>query len=145
MSFYYKVSTKCDSESEENFEEGEFQTYDNNIRQKSKDSPYLKFKFNGNIVEFSNFGYSTDGRKFVYIYQQRYLVIYDMKKLQTFGIFDLPIEIQENINNYVCHEKRNFFQKVFSRMSFLTLKWSTNNIFVNNLGNLICLSSSIFL
>lgn len=120
---------------------GEFQIYDNNIRQKSNNSVNLKFVFNKNDINFSNFGYSREGTIFAYIYLEKYLILYDFTSLRTLEIFELPNEIKSNIYEYIFLEKRNFIKKIFTRLSFLELNEMTNNIYLNEKATFIVISS----
>jgi hypothetical protein len=120
---------------------GEFQIYDNNIRQKSNNSVNLKFVFNKNDINFSNFGYSREGTIFAYIYLEKYLILYDFTSLRTLEIFELPNEIKSNIYEYIFLEKRNFVMKIFTRLSFLELNEMTNNIYLNEKATFIVISS----
>jgi hypothetical protein len=143
MNYYLNIQKKnCKSDNNSITDQrGEFQIYDNNIRQKANNSVNLKFVFNKNDMYFSNFGYSRDGSTFAYIYSEKYLILYDFIELRTIEIFDLPDEIKNNIYDYVYEEKRNFIKKIFTRLSFLELNEMTNNIYLNENASFVVITS----
>lgn len=143
MNDYFKIiniQNKCEFKSD--LCNGEFQIYDKNIKQKKLNSSSLTFIFNNKDISISNFGYSKDNSFMTYIYQDC-IAIYDLKILQTTYILELPQELKKNLHEYANQEKRNFVKKMFSRISFLDLNFKSNNLFINEKGNIVIVSSSI--
>jgi hypothetical protein len=143
MNYYLQINHKV-NKLEDGYvydTKGEFQIYDNNIRQKAANKVNLKYVFNENEIYFSNFGYSREGNIFAYLYANKYLILYDFVNLRTIEMFELPEEVKNNIFDFVYEEKRSFIKKLFTRLSFLELNSYTNNIYMNEKGTFIVLSS----
>jgi len=127
-------------------EMGEFEIYKNLISQKKNNKKDLSLKTyllnKEKVIEFTNFGFSSDGNILGFIYDKKYLVIYDKLKYSIKHLTSLPEKIKNNIDNYISADNRNFFQKIISRLSFDDIFYKTNNLFISDTGNQVIIASS---
>ncbi len=126
-------------------EKGEYEIYNYLISQKKNNNKILNLKtFINNKkreLEFTNFGISQDGNNLAFIYDKKYLVVFD-KLINSIKYFTkLPLDILNNIDNYISEDKRNFLKKFFSRISFYDVLYKSNNLFIAESGNKVLITS----
>jgi len=127
-------------------EKGEFEIYDNFIKQKKNNKKGLSLKaYLSNInkeLGFTNFGFSTDGNIMAFIYNKQYLVVFDKLLNSIKYLINLPEKIFNNIEDYISEDKRGFLKKIFSRIGFNEIIDKTNNLFISESGNKVLIASS---
>ena len=127
-------------------ERGEYEIYNYLINQKRNNKKDLILKTyisnKNKEFKFSNFGFSEDGNILGFIYEKKYLIIFDKIINSIKFLISLPDKIKNNLYEFVSFEKRSFFKKIFSRISFNEILFTSNNIFLSSTGNKCLISSS---
>jgi len=139
---YLKILNKDNESSEFNFvKDGEFKIYNDNIRQKKTNNLEIKLSLSQIEINYSNFGYSNDGNILCLISSETFLILYDLIKFEITGIFKLFEDFDNDKENFIASEKRNFIKKIMTKLTFFQLNQKTNNININNEGNSIIICS----
>ena len=123
----------------------ESKIYLNNIQQKANNSIYLPFSYNSKQIKYSNFTYDQEGEVLVFIFQetkeQLTLILYNKV---SYSVKAIPIHIQsisnlpDELKNenflqlFIYNDKRSYFKRLFTHLSFLHLNQMTNTIYIDN-------------
>lgn len=131
------------------YEKGEYEIFNSLVNQKKNNNKEVKVK---SFIEdkeyefsYSNYGYSAEGAFLAFIYDKKYLIVFDKVLNSVKHLIKLPDKLLSQINDFITYEKRGFFQRIFSRLSFDEVLYKANNLFIADSGNECLIAASKFI